>query len=123
VIHALKSMLLQAPLNGSTRTEPLFLGLEGGLGRLIEALVADLSNRGVALETGREVTALRLSGKRYELETPDGTVLADGVVLASPGYVAARLLADSVPLAAVELGSIPHATVALVTFAWERGAV
>ncbi len=123
VIHALKSMLPQAPLNGSIRTEPLFLGLGGGLGRLIEALVADLSNRAVALETGREVTALRLSGKRYELETPDGTVLADGVVLASPGYVAARLLADSVPLAAVELGSIPHATVALVTFAWERGAV
>jgi len=123
VIHALRPLLSQARANGATETNPLFLGLRGGLGHLIDALAADLSDRAVTLRPGTEVTALRLNGKRYELETPAGTVLADGVVLATPAYVAARLLAESVPPAAAELGSIPHATVVLVTFAWDRGAI
>lgn len=123
IMHALKPVLAQTRANGAVEPKPLFLGLRGGLGRLIEALVADLGNRSVTVRSGTEVTALRLSGKRCELETATGTVSVDGVVLATPGYVAARLLADSVPPAAAELGSIPHASVALVTFAWERDAI
>ena len=41
--------------------------------------------------------SLRRAGDRYELETPGGTFVADGVVLAAPGYVAARLLVDRRP--------------------------
>ena len=47
--------------------------------------------------------------------------MADAVVLAAPGYSCARLLVDSVPAAAAELGSIPYAPVVLVTLAWPVG--
>jgi oxygen-dependent protoporphyrinogen oxidase len=90
---------------------------------MVDALVADLQARAVKLRTGAAVTALRRTKDRYELETPSGTVVADGIVLAIPGYAAARLLVDSAPVAAAELGSIPHSTVALVTLAWLSGAI
>ena len=90
---------------------------------MVDALVADLRDRGVQLKTGTAVTALRHARDRYELETADGTIVADGVVLAAPGYVAARLLVDDAPAAAAELGSIPHSSVSLVTLAWPSDAI
>ncbi len=107
----------------STESRPFFLGMRGGLGRMVDALVADLRDRGVQLKTGTAVTALRHARDRYELETADGTIVADGVVLAAPGYVAARLLVDDAPAAAAELGSIPHSSVSLVTLAWPSDAI
>lgn len=105
------------------RSRPFFLGLRGGLGRIVEELEADLQLRGVKLRAGTAVSALTKTGERYELETASGTIVADGVVMAAPGHVAARLLVDIAPAAAAELGSIPHSSVALVTVAWASGAV
>jgi oxygen-dependent protoporphyrinogen oxidase len=107
----------------SAKPRPFFLGMRGGLGRMVDALVADLRDRGVQLKTGTAVTALRHARDRYELETANGTIVADGVVLAAPGYVAARLLVDEAPAAAAELGSIPHSSVSLVTLAWPSDAI
>jgi len=90
---------------------------------MVEALVADLQDRGVQLRSSTAVTALRRAKDRYELETANGTIVADGVVLATPGFVAARLLVDTSPVAAAELGSIPHSSVALVTLAWPCDAL
>ena len=121
VTRALRLMSRNAPrppASAGSKARPFFLGMRGGLGRIVDALVADLVGRGVQLRTGAAVTALRKVRDRYELETADGTVVADGVVLATPGYVAARLLVDIAPAAAAELGSIPHSSVALVTLAW-----
>ena len=97
--------------------------MRGGLGRIVDELMADLQHRGVKLQTGAAVTALRKARDHYELETSVGTVLADGVVMAAPGHVAARLLVDTAPVTAAELGSIPHSSVALVTLAFRSGAV
>jgi oxygen-dependent protoporphyrinogen oxidase len=104
-------------------SRPFFLGLRGGLGRIVDELVADLQGRGVKLHSGTPVTALRRSGDRFELDTPGATVVADGVVLAAPAHVVARLLVELAPVAAAELGSIPHSGVALVTLAWADGRV
>ncbi|MGO9334630.1 MAG: protoporphyrinogen oxidase [Acidimicrobiales bacterium] len=126
VTHALR-LLARAtpgrPAGDIAKSRPFFLGVRGGIGHMVDALVADLQARAVKLQTGTAVTALRRTKDRYELETPSGTVLADGIVLAVPGYVAARLLVDGAPVAAAELGSIPHSTVALVTLAWPSGAI
>ena len=90
---------------------------------MVTRLVADLEERNVSLRTGAEVTSLRRTTDRCELETTDGTVVADAVVLAAPGYSSARLLVDSVPAAAAELGAIPYAPVVLVTLAWASGSI
>lgn len=124
VTRALRSMArsARAPSRKSSKPRPYFLGLEGGLGRIVDELVADLRSRGVKLRSGTAVTALRRAGNRYELDTPGGTVTADGVVLAAPAYVVGRLLVNEAPAAAAELGSIPHSGVALVTLAWPCGS-
>ncbi|MGA3354099.1 MAG: protoporphyrinogen oxidase [Acidimicrobiales bacterium] len=119
--HMTRGMPVPAP--GAPRKRPFFMGLRGGLGRMVDALVADLQDRGVKLQSATAVTALKESGERWNLETTDGTVLADAIVLAAPGFESARLLVDDAPLAAAELGSIPHSSVALVTFAWASGAI
>jgi len=90
---------------------------------MVEALAADLRDRGVSLRCGTPVTALRRTGERYKLETANGTVIADAIVLATPAHVGARLLVDDAPAAAAELGSIPYATVVLVTLAWRAGSI
>ncbi len=126
VTRALRLMMRNRPAAAPTlgsRPRPFFLGMRGGLGRIVDTIVAELEGLNVRLETGTTVTALRRAGDRYELDTPSGTVVADGVVLAAPGHVSARLLAEDAPLAAAELGSIPHSSVTLVTLAWPKGAI
>jgi protoporphyrinogen/coproporphyrinogen III oxidase len=126
VMHALRAMLAGpagADGSGGGSGKPLFLGLLGGLGRMVTGLVADLEERNVSLRTEAEVTSLRRTTDRCELETTDGSVVADAVVLATPGYSSARLLVDSVPAAAAELGAIPYAPVVLVTLAWASGSI
>ena len=125
VTRALRLLAQKMPkpsVNTGGKPRPFFLGMRGGLGRIVEALVDDLRRRGVQLRTSTEVKALRRGQDRYELETTNGTIVADGVVLAAPGYVSARLLVDSAPEAAAELGSIPHSSVALITLAWPAAA-
>lgn len=102
---------------------PIFLGLRGGLSRLVEGLVAGLRSGGVDLRTGSEVTALRFDQAGYQIETEQGFVVADAVVLGVPANVAARLLVDGVPAAGAELSSIPYAGVALATFAFPSGSI
>jgi oxygen-dependent protoporphyrinogen oxidase len=90
---------------------------------MVDGLVADLEARSVTLRTGAEVSAISRNGNHFELETATGTTVADAVVLATPGYSSARLLVDSIPSAAAELGSIPYAPVVLVTIAWRSGSI
>ncbi len=126
VTRALRLLARSTPrpsVNASAKARPFFLGMRGGLGRMVEALVADLHGRGVQLQTSAAVTALRRAKDRYEIKTANGTIVADGIVLAAPGYVVARLLVDNVPAAAAELGSIPHSSVALVALAWPSDAL
>ncbi len=126
ITRALQEMMRNRPVAPSAKGAkplPFFLGMRGGLGRIVAELVADLHRRGVTLRTGTAVTTLRKRADRFELETADGTLVADGVVLAAPGHVSARLLVEEAPVAAAELGSIPHSSVALVTFAWASDAI
>jgi len=125
ITRALNEMTRRAPARtggNATSARPFFLGLKGGLGRMVDGLVAELQDSGVRLEANTAVTALRRVGDIYELETDAGSIAADGVVLAAPGYESARLLVDLAPTAAAELGSIPHSSVALVTLAWSASA-
>jgi oxygen-dependent protoporphyrinogen oxidase len=126
VTRALRLLARRTRAQSATKrasSRPFFLGMRGGLGRIVDELTADLQNRGVELQAGTAVTALRKTRDRFELETSAGTVVADGVIMAAPGHVAARLLVDTAPVTAAELGSIPHSSVVLLTFAFASSAV
>jgi oxygen-dependent protoporphyrinogen oxidase len=112
-----------APPGATTTRRPFFMGLRGGLGRMVDELVAELADRGVKLHGATAVKSLGRSGERFELETTGGSVVADGVVLAVPGFESARLLVEQAPAVAAELGSIPHSSVTLVTLAWTADAI
>jgi oxygen-dependent protoporphyrinogen oxidase len=102
---------------------PVFNSLPGGLGRLPAAVAAA---SGAEIRTGTTIRELRRTPGGWRLTAgstrePE-TVEADGVVLAVPARPAARLLADEVPAASVQLAGIDYASVAIVTVALPRTA-
>jgi oxygen-dependent protoporphyrinogen oxidase len=101
----------------------VFLSLAGGMAELADALVAALRKHARVLP-GTAVTRITLSGARgagYALHLSDGGVLgADALILATPAFVAADLLAPLVPAAAAVLRGIPYASTAAVTLAYRR---
>jgi oxygen-dependent protoporphyrinogen oxidase len=95
---------------------PPFVSLRDGMGSLAAALVASLGR--TELELGR--TAVRVSrGAAYEVElADDSTIEADGVVVATPAFVTAGLLADLDADLASAHTAIPYASSVVVTLAF-----
>lgn len=104
---------------------PVFHGLLGGTGRLIDALVEQLERRGVALVAGARVEAVsRSDGPSSSVEVAGSEPLAaDAVVLATPAAHAAKVLAHSSPDASRELGAVTYSSPVLVTLVFDRDAV
>ena len=96
----------------------VFASLRGGLGRL-PAEVAS----GLAVRTRTTVRSITRTGTGFALECGPAPlselVEADAVIVAIPAAKAARLLRDVAPAAAVELGEIDSASVAVATFAFD----
>jgi protoporphyrinogen/coproporphyrinogen III oxidase len=111
---------VRAVLADRTPTQgPVFGALDGGLGRLVDALLAALPagtvRTGVTVrELARTPTGWRLvTGPTIAREV----VEADAVVLAVPAHPAARLLREVAPAAAAEVGVLDYASVGLVGLA------
>jgi protoporphyrinogen/coproporphyrinogen III oxidase len=108
----------------SAATGPPFLSLRGGMRDLVTGLADRLVS--TRLITGRAVASLRRSayGRRYVLDLADGDSLAAGaVVLATPAYVTAELVASLDPELAEAHAEIPYASTAIVTLAYPSAAL
>jgi oxygen-dependent protoporphyrinogen oxidase len=91
-------------------------------------LVAALAGRlvGTTVVTGRTVVSVRraVRGQDYELRLADGdTLTAEAVVLATPAYVTAALVASLDPLLAEAHAEIPYASTAVVTLAYSSAVL
>ncbi|HUY21856.1 MAG TPA: protoporphyrinogen oxidase [Acidimicrobiales bacterium] len=119
---------------------PVFLTVRGGLSRLVERLATALAARGVEIRTDAPVDRLELvarpvppdggpapagngTGGRWAVHTPHGTIAADAVVLATPAWATAGLLATVDPATAALLDAIAYADVTLVTLRFPAAAV
>jgi oxygen-dependent protoporphyrinogen oxidase len=61
------------------------------------------------------------SGSGFEVRLATGVAIqADAVIVATPTYSAADVLAELDPVLATELAAIPHASTAIVTLAYRR---
>jgi oxygen-dependent protoporphyrinogen oxidase len=105
---------------------PGLVGLDGGMSRLVEALEGALAERGVRLRCVAEVVALtstdRDDRRGYRVVTVGGEpVEADDVVLATPAWRTAELLAQVAPAAAGAAAGIGYAGVATVSLAYHPG--
>ncbi len=114
------SLLRGLPTPSPTERPP-FVSLRDGLGSLIATLVARLERTEVAF--GR--AAVRVSpGAAYEVELDDGgTIEADGVVVATPAFVTAELLAALDADLADTHAEIPYASSVVVTLAFAAADV
>ena len=75
---------------------PSRVTLAGGMGTLVDALAKDLEEAGVAIRTGRRVTAIEAGDGCFRLEmTGDAALIADAVVLATPPAVSASVLSGT----------------------------
>jgi oxygen-dependent protoporphyrinogen oxidase len=116
--------LIRAALRrrGGAPSRSPFVSLAGGMGELVDALVAALREAGVDLRSGDPVSALRTGPGTPAFEVVAGTgpaIPADAVVLATPAPVAAELLRPLCPPAAGLAGAIPHASTATVSLAFD----
>ncbi|WP_406121013.1 protoporphyrinogen oxidase [Streptomyces sp. NBC_00989] len=115
---------IQERAAAAQQTGPVFMGIEGGVGRLPLAVAESVRARGAEILTGTPVTELRRSGASgWRVVAGDRVLDADGVIVAVPAPVAAELLRDEVPGAAAELGAVEYASMALVTLAYRRADV
>ncbi len=104
-----------------SRTGPAFVTLEQGMGAITRALAEQLPSD--ALRCSTPVEQIRRVDGRLVVETAGGSELAvDGIVLATPARVAARLLAGPSPDAAEVLGTLRTASVAVVGLAYPAAA-
>ena len=106
----------------STPAGPALVTLDGGLIRLVDALATGLDGCDVRL--GVQAEALRPNGDGYLLQLADGSELAaDAMVLATPAFVTAGLLAQIATDAATAAAEVPYADVASVTLVYPREAL
>ncbi|MBB1256091.1 protoporphyrinogen oxidase [Streptomyces sp. OF3] len=109
-----------ATRTAETSAPPVFLGIEGGVGRLPEAVAASVRAAGGTVHTGVAARALRRTPDGWLVECPDGPRTARAVVVALPAGPAARLLRETAPTAAAELERVEYASMALCTLAFRR---
>jgi oxygen-dependent protoporphyrinogen oxidase len=111
LMRALRAEIPQPDPDGP----PLFWAVDGGMEALVEALAAALEHRRVRLELSSGVDGLERDGNSWTL-TGRCEMRADGVVLALPAPITARLLQPHDDEAAALLASIDYASVTVVTF-------
>jgi len=106
-------------------TGPALVSLPGGMARLIDAITEACTSLGADLRTDAAVTSVaRTADDRWAVTLVDGTVLvADDVVVTTPAYTAASLLADVAPDAAAALAQIEYVDVATVMLSYRRDQV
>ncbi|HXV77875.1 MAG TPA: protoporphyrinogen oxidase [Candidatus Polarisedimenticolaceae bacterium] len=106
---------------GSAAHEPV--ALRGGMQQLVDRLEQRLTGVTIATRTAaRSLARADAGGWLLELET--GQVLrAEAVVLACPGFVAARLLRSLAPRLADRFGELDYASCATINLVYRRGDV
>ncbi|WP_330460453.1 protoporphyrinogen oxidase [Streptomyces sp. NBC_00820] len=125
---------IQAKAAAHQQTGPVFMGIEGGVGRLPLAVAESVRARGGEILTGTPVRELRriattgpaadgdttAPGAVWRVVAGDRVLHTDAVVLAVPARAAADLLRAESPAAAGELAAVEYASMALITLAYRR---
>jgi oxygen-dependent protoporphyrinogen oxidase len=120
---------------------PVFYGLDGGMGTLVDALAAEVAARGGTIATATALHQVRPAGpdrRRLEITTRsagaplDGsgsaassatTSIVDAVVLATPLPVTAELIAPLRPEVARDMAAVEYAGAVMVTLAVPKAQI
>lgn len=109
--------LVASQQGGSPSDYPPFVTFGSGMGELVEQLLARL--KGVTILTGVRVNGLQRVEDGYQLALEGGrTLTADAVILATPAFVTAELVAEIDPVLAEAHAEIPYASTATISLAY-----
>ena len=98
---------------------PVFLGVAGGLERLVARLGEKMPT--VDVRTGAVVRSIGADGDGWRLSGAE--VHADAVVVTAPAFAAADLVRTECPPAAADLDAVGYASVAVTTLGYRPSAV
>jgi protoporphyrinogen/coproporphyrinogen III oxidase len=98
---------------------PPFLGIRGGMARLVDALTWSLER--TEIRTATRVDHVHALPRGYDVRAPGASVEADGVVLALPAHSAAPLLASIDASLARKLAVIAYADAAVISLLYPPG--
>jgi oxygen-dependent protoporphyrinogen oxidase len=99
-----------------------FLTPTTGLMEIVEALISHLQNNGAVLRLNASVKNVkRANVKKWNVELENGEALpADGVILATPAFAAAKIVLALDPQLAADLSAIPYVSTATVSLAYRQ---
>jgi len=95
----------------------MFKTLIGGLGEMVDAMVERL---GGDLRTNTPVESIAKTENGYEVKVGGDTIQTDALVLATPAYVAAKLVEDFAPDLAERLRIIRYVSTATISLAYRK---
>ncbi len=95
---------------------PLFSSLKNGMQSLVDALLARIDAK--CLQTNTAVQAISRRGQRWQLRTAKGSEHFDGVILATPGRVASRLLSEVDRQMSEDLGKVAYSSSITLTLGY-----
>jgi oxygen-dependent protoporphyrinogen oxidase len=95
-----------------------FVTLREGLGHLVHTLETSL--KGVTVLTGMRVRELRRQEQRYVVKINDQSIAVDAVIVTTPAYDAAELLAPLDPLLGEHLAGIVYAGSVTVSLGFRK---
>lgn len=124
LIRAMRKQIRSArePQTQSGPRYSMFVTLEEGLSSLVDAIAAKLPDGAIRLET--RVSRIDQTAGAWTLTLDDGaTETFDGLILATPSHVAARLLNPVDGELSRQLGGISHSGTAIVTVGYHRGQI
>ena len=99
----------------------IFLTPLTGLAEIVDALTHNLEISGVDMRLRTEVQKVSQSSEVYSVLLTNGeSISAEGIILATPSFVAADLISDFAPDLAAELRPIEYVSTATVTLAYRE---
>ena len=98
---------------------PMFYSLEGGLSGLVDGLVSLLEERNVEILTRCESAEIRPLADGYRITTEKRSFDAEGIICATPAFVASRLLKAVSSTASELLDTIDYASPIMTLLGYE----
>lgn len=122
LIMAMRGRKKPPPPPPGAKPAPALVSIRGGMDRLTDALVEAIGPEQFRL--GQRVTSLRQAPEGgWDLATEAGTERFDHVVLATPSYAAADLIAAIDDAVAEDLRAIPYVDVAGIVLAFKKSEI
>ena len=111
---------LRETQQNSDSDSPVFYTHPNGMGHIVEKLTEQVSE---SIRKDSNVISINRTNQQWVLETNAGSEIADAVVLATSAQNAAKLLTSVSPTTSSRLSDIEHASVSLVSFAFNNSDI